>query len=269
VNPVLAARSISVRIGAKTLLDDVSLSLGFGEIVALVGPNGAGKSTLLRVLSGDLAPHAGTVHLNGRTLASYGPRALAGRRAVLSQSLNVVFPFTVAEIVRMGAGDGRGRRIDDLVEAALAEVDLGNFHERVITTLSGGEQQRAHFARVLVQLACGEAAHGPGLLLLDEPTANLDLRHQLDVMAAASARAARGVTVVAILHDLNLAALLARRIVVLDHGRIDSDGEPSRVITDAMLERVLGVANAVGRAPAQGTPFVLPHAARKLLPGKS
>jgi iron complex transport system ATP-binding protein len=269
VNPVLAATSISVRIGAKTLLDDVSLSLGFGEIVALVGPNGAGKSTLLRVLSGDLAPHAGTVHLHGRMLASYGPRALAGRRAVLSQSLNVAFPFTVGEIVRMGAGDGRRRRIDDLVEAALAEVDLGNFHERVITTLSGGEQQRAHFARVLVQLACGEAAHGPGLLLLDEPTANLDLRHQLDVMAAASARAARGVTVVAILHDLNLAALLARRIVVLDHGRIDSDGEPDRVITDAMLERVLGVANAVGRAPAQGTPFVLPHAARKLVPGKS
>jgi iron complex transport system ATP-binding protein len=122
---------------------------------------------------------------------------------------------------------------------------------------------------VLVQLACGEAAHGPGLLLLDEPTANLDLRHQLDVMAAASARAARGVTVVAILHDLNLAALLAKRIVVLDHGRIDSDGEPGRVITDAMLERVLGVANAVGRTPAEGTPFVLPHAARKLLPGKS
>ena len=267
MNPVLAATSISVKIGAKTLLDDVSLSLGFGEIVALVGPNGAGKSTLLRVLSGDLTPHAGTVHLNGRTLASYGPRALAGRRAVLSQSLNVAFPFTVAEIVRMGAGDGRG--IDDLVEAALAEVDLGNFHERVITTLSGGEQQRAHFARVLVQLACGEAAHGPGLLLLDELTANLDLRHQLDVMAAASARAARGVTVVAILHDLNLAVLLARRIVVLDHGRIDSDGEPGRVITDAMLERVLGVANAVGRAPAEGTPFVLPHAARKLLPGKS
>ena len=269
MNPVLAATSISVRIGAKTLLDDVSLSLGFGEIVALVGPNGAGKSTLLRVLSGDLAPHAGTVRLHGRTLAAYGPRALAGRRAVLSQGLNVAFPFTVAEIVRMGAGDGRGRRIDLLVEAALAEVDLGNFHERVITTLSGGEQQRAHFARVLVQLACGEAAHGPGLLLLDEPTANLDLRHQLDVMAAASARAARGVTVVAILHDLNLAALLASRIVVLDRGRIDSDGEPGRVITDAMLERVLGVANAVGRAPAEGTPFVLPHAARKLLPGKS
>ena len=268
MNPVLVATSIVVRIGAKTLLDDVALSLGPGEVVALVGPNGAGKSMLLRVLSGDLVPLAGSVRLNGRTRASYGPRALAGHRAVLSQSVSVAFPFTVAEIVRMGAGDGRGRRIDDLVEAALAEVDLGNFDERAITTLSGGEQQRAHFARVLVQLACGEATHGPGVLLLDEPTANLDLRHQLDVIAAAKSRAARGVTVVAILHDLNLAGLLAERIVVLNGGRIDSDGTPDQVITDAMLERVLGVADAVGRVPAEGTPFVLPHAARKLLPGK-
>jgi len=119
VNPVLVATSIVVRIGAKTLLDDVALSLGPGEVVALVGPNGAGKSTLLRVLSGDLVPLAGSVRLNGRTLASYGPRALAGHRAVLSQSVSVAFPFTVAEIVRMGAGDGRGRRIDDRIGESL------------------------------------------------------------------------------------------------------------------------------------------------------
>jgi iron complex transport system ATP-binding protein len=269
VNPALAATSITVRIGAKTLLDDVSLLLDPGEVVALVGPNGAGKSTLLRVLSGDLAPRTGSVRLNGRTLASYGPRALASYRAVLSQSLSVAFPFTVAEIARMGAGDGRSRQIDGLIDAVLAEVDLANFHERVITTLSGGEQQRAHFARVLVQLACGEEAHGPGVLLLDEPTANLDLRHQLDVIAAAKTRADRGVTVVAILHDFNLAALLAKLIVVLDGGRIDSDGTPDQVITDATIERVLGVTDAVGRVPAQGTPFVLPHVARKRLPGKT
>jgi iron complex transport system ATP-binding protein len=133
----------------------------------------------------------------------------------------------------------------------------------VITTLSGGEQQRAHLARVLVQLACGEADKGPGLLLLDEPTAALDLRHQLDVIAAVRTRAARGTTVVAILHDLNLAVLLARRIVVLDHGRIDADGPPDATITDAVLERVFGVAHAVGTVPVAGTPFILPHAARK------
>ena len=266
MNPLLAAKAVTVTIGGKTLLHDASLSLGSGEIVALVGPNGAGKSTLLRVLSGDLTPRAGSVHLNGRALASYTPRALAGHGAVLSQSVNVAFPFTVAEIVRMGASDGRGRRIDDMVEAALAEVDLANFHARVITTLSGGEQQRAHLARVLVQLACGETARGPGVLLLDEPTANLDLGHQLDVIAAAKSRAYRGAAVVAILHDLNLAALLAERLVVLNRGRIDSDGPADQVITDPMLGRVFGVADAVARIPAEGTPFVLPHGARKLLP---
>jgi iron complex transport system ATP-binding protein len=98
------------------------------------------KSTFLRVLSGDLASRAGSVRLKGRALASYGPRALAGHRAVLSQSLSIAFPFTVAEIVRMGAGDGRSRQVDGLIDAALAEVDLADFHERVMTTLSGGEQ---------------------------------------------------------------------------------------------------------------------------------
>ena len=159
---------------------------------------------------GDLAAGAGSVRLKGRALASYGARALAGHRAVLAQSVSVAFPFTVAEIVRMGAGDRHGRQVDDLVEAALNQVDLDDFHDRVITTLSGGEQQRAQFARVLVQLACGEAAHGPGVLLLDEPTASLDLRHQLDVIDAAKTCAARGVTVVAILHDLNLAVQSCR-----------------------------------------------------------
>ncbi len=260
---VLAANSITVQIGAKTLLDDVSLSLHPGEIAALVGPNGAGKSTLLRVLSGDLAPRAGVISLKGRELASYGSRALAGHRAVLSQNISVAFPFTVADIAGMGAGERRGRRIDDLIDAALNAVDLDGPRDRVITTLSGGEQQRAHFARVLVQLDCGEAAHGPGVLLLDEPTASLDLRHQLDVVAATRARAARGVTVVAILHDLNLAALLARRIVVLDSGRVDSDGPPAETITDAMLNRVFGVAEAVDCVPG-GVPFILPHAARKV-----
>jgi iron complex transport system ATP-binding protein len=263
--PALAAAEITVSIGAKTLLDGVSLSLAAGEIAALVGPNGAGKSTLLRVLSGDLVPRTGIVSLKGRALASYAPRALAAHRAVLSQSISVTFPFTVAEIVRMGAGERRGRQVDELVDAALAEVDLNDFHARVIATLSGGEQQRAHLARVLVQLACGEAANGPGILLLDEPTAALDLRHQLDVIAAAGTRAARGTTVVAILHDLNLAALLARRIVVLDRGRVDADGPPEATITNAVLQRVFGVAHAVGAVPAGGMPFILPHAARKAL----
>jgi iron complex transport system ATP-binding protein len=259
---VLEARSLSVQIGAARLLDDVSLAVAAGEVVALVGPNGAGKSTLLRALSGELAAHAGRVLLKGRDLGGYGPRALAEHRAVLSQSVSVTFPFTVAEIVRMGAGDRLGPRIDRMIEAALAEVDVTEFRERTITTLSGGEQQRVHLARALVQLACGEAAHGPGVLMLDEPTASLDLRHQLVVLGAARRRAEAGTAVVAILHDLNLAALFGGRIVVLHGGRIDCDGPAQTSIGNDMLTRVFGVDGAVGVVPPGGTPFVLPHAAR-------
>ena len=180
---------------------------------------------------------------------------------MLSQDITVVFPFTVAEVVRMGAGDRRGPRIEALVADALREVDLAALGERIITTLSGGEQQRAHFARVLVQLACGEAVHGPGVLMLDEPTASLDLRHQLDLLAATRRCAARGVTVIAILHDLNLAALFADR----DRGaqrrpRRRRRRRRARPSPTTMLAQVFKVGAAVGRAPPAGVPFVLPHA---------
>jgi iron complex transport system ATP-binding protein len=264
MTPVIAATSVTARVGAKMLLDDVSLAIAPGEIVALVGPNGAGKSTLLRVLAGELKPASGSVTLKGRATQSYTPRALAMHRAVLSQSTSVAFPFTVGEVVRMGAGDGHGRATDDLAARALGEVDLTAFGDRIIGTLSGGEQQRAHFARVLVQLACGEAAHGPGLLLLDEPTASLDLKHQLDMLEAVGRCARRGVAVAVILHDLNLAAMSAHRIVVLDQGRVAAAGTPAETVTDELLARVFKCSGAVGHAPPPGVPFVLPHAVRTI-----
>jgi heme transport system ATP-binding protein len=257
---VIAAASVTARVGAKILLDGVALGVAPGEVVALVGPNGAGKSTLVRVLAGELKPASGNVTLKGRAIQSYGPRELALHRAVLSQNVSVAFPFTVGEVVRMGAGDRHGRAINEFAERALADVDLAAFSDRIIGTLSGGEQQRAHFARVLVQLACGEAAHGPGLLLLDEPTASLDLKHQLDMLEAVGRCARRGVAVVVILHDLNLAAMSADRIVVLDQGRVAAAGTPAETVTDELLARVFKCRGAVGRAPAPGTPFVLPHA---------
>lgn len=257
-----SADGVTVRVGQKTLVNGVSLDVASGEIVALVGPNGAGKSTLLRVLSGELKPHAGAVFLKQRPITSYSPRELALRRAVLSQSVNVVFPFTVSEVVRMGAGDVRGRHVDALGSAALAEMDLTDLSDRIITTLSGGEQQRTHFARVLVQLALGEEAHGPGALLLDEPTSSLDLKHQLDFLDAVSRCAQRGVAVVIILHDLNLASMIADRIAVLHGGQLVAIGAPGETITDEMMSRVFGCANAVGRTPPAGVPFVLPHGLR-------
>ena len=259
MTPVIASENVTVRVGAKTLLDGVSLAVGAGETVALVGPNGAGKSTLMRVLAGGLKPTAGSVRLKERPLTAYAPRELAEHRAVLSHSVSVAFPFTVGEVVRMGAGDRHGRIVDELAEKALADVELASFRDRIITTLSGGEQQRAHFARVLVQLGCGETAHGPGVLLLDEPTASLDLKHQLDMLDAVRRCAARGIAAIAILHDLNLATLCADRIVVLDGGRVVAEGPPAATVTDDLLARVFKVATFVGRAPPSGVPFVLPH----------
>jgi iron complex transport system ATP-binding protein len=179
---------------------------------------------------------------------------------VLSQRNNIAFPFTVADVVRMGTDHQHGSKFESPVEAALAEVDLIDFADRIITTLSGGEQQRAHFARVLVQLAWGREHNGAGILLLDEPTAGLDLRHQLAMLESIRRRAKHGVLVITILHDLNLAALLADRIVVLNHGRIDCEGRPEETITDRMLERVFGIETKVTHVPASGRPFVLPHA---------
>jgi iron complex transport system ATP-binding protein len=255
---VIAAEAVTVRAGRATLLDGVDLAVAAGETVAIVGPNGAGKSTLLRVLSGELRPQGGRVRLKHEALAAYPPRTLSAHRAVLSQSVAVAFPFTVEEIVRMGAGDQHGRAADALVDAALAEVDLLACRHRVITTLSGGEQHRAHFARVLVQLGRGEQDHGPGVLLLDEPTAALDLRHQIDFVASTRARARAGTAVIAVLHDLNLAASLADRVVAMHRGRVAADGSPRTVITPDMLARVFDVALASCGLPV-GMPCVLPH----------
>jgi iron complex transport system ATP-binding protein len=264
MTPAIEVVSLSISFGRKRLLDNVSLAVDPGEMVALVGTNGAGKSTLLRALSGELAASHGSIRLRGRDLHSYRPRELSLHRAVLSQSLSVAFPFSVADVVRMGAGERSGPEIETLVDQALVQVDLEGFQSRNINTLSGGEQQRVHFARVLVQTSCGESAHGPGLMLLDEPTASLDLRHQLDLVAAVKSHAARGTTVIAILHDLNIAALFANRILVLHNGRVAADGSPNGVITDDFLRTTFGVSNAVSRIPDGGKPYVLPHHARKV-----
>ncbi len=254
---MLTVVSASVRVRQATLLSGVDLDFPGGETVAIVGPNGAGKSTLLRVLSGDQPCSEGRVLLKGRGQHLFSPRELAYHRAMLSQHVNVTFPFRVEEIVMMGAGEQTHAAAQPLVDAAIEEVGLGALRHRELPTLSGGEQQRAHFARVLVQLACGEAACGPGVLLLDEPTSSLDLRHQVGLLEVAKHRARSGFAVIAVLHDLNLAIRFADRIIVLNHGTIYADGRTVETITAELIHAVFSVRTTVGHD--DGYPFVLPQ----------
>lgn len=252
---LIEADAVCMKVRQATLLDRVSAQVHGGETVAIVGPNGAGKSTLLRLLSGDLRCTGGGVRLKGRDLASFSSRDLANHRVMLSQHVNVSFPFTVEEIVAMGAGDRPRSIAAPLVDAAIAELDLTPFRHRELPTLSGGEQQRAHFARILVQLACGEAEQGPGVLLLDEPTSSLDLRHQINLVETAKRRARTGTAVVAVLHDLNLAVRFADRIIVLRKGTVAADGSPAETITNEMIRDVFDVETSIGSE--DGQPYVL------------
>jgi iron complex transport system ATP-binding protein len=262
---ILQAQSISMRIGSATLADAIDLRIAAGEMVAIVGPNGAGKSTLLRMLSGDLRPTSGRIQLKQRDIGGYPPRQLAYHRAMLSQHVNVTFPFTVEEIVHMGAGDVGRATAQRLVDAALDEVGLADFSHRQLSTLSGGEQQRAHFARVLVQLASGEAQHGPGLLLLDEPTSSLDMRHQIDLVETAKQRAQNGTAVIAVLHDLNLAMRFADRIVLLHRGRLAVDGGRTDAITTETIRQIFEVDVRIDYTEG-GVPFLLPQTMRPAAP---
>ena len=250
-------RTTGVRLhrGEREILHGVDFEVRTGEVVALVGPNGAGKSTLLAALSGDHPISAGLVEIDGRPLDSWSTVALARRRAVLPQQHTVGFPFTARQVVQMGrAAWARTPRQDDderIVADAFATCDVTHLADRPFPALSGGERARVALARVLAQ--------DTETLLLDEPTAALDLGHQEAVMQVVRARADAGHAVVVVLHDLGLAAAFADRICVLDQGSIVADGRPGDVLTAELLGRVYRYPVTIGRHPETGTPLVLPR----------
>lgn len=257
---MFAVDHISLRYGARQVLADVSLTLARGELVIILGPNGAGKSTLLKVLTGDLEPDAGGVSFDGKPLARIALDELARERAVLSQSTGLNFPFTVFEVVRLGLEAGRGGlskiEAQRLLPRALKAVDLEGFEGRLHQQLSGGEQQRVHLARVLCQAWAGKP-DGTGFLLLDEPVSNLDIRHQLQTLEAVRRHVTGGGGALMILHDINLAALYADRLVMMADGRILRQGTPQEVLDRAAIRDVYGVDMPVEIAEGSGRPFAL------------
>lgn len=254
--PLLQAESLRYRAGRAVLVDGVSLDLPSGEVLALVGPNGAGKSTLLRMLAGELAPAAGQVRLDGQPLSAFAPAELALRRAVMPQQTLLQFAFTAREVVAMGraphlrAGRGDRRTDEAVIDAALARTDAAHLAARTYPSLSGGEQQRITLARVLAQET--------PLLLLDEPTASLDIRHQELVMQIARETAAAGGAVLAVLHDLNLAAASATRIAVLRAGRLAAIGPPREVLRAELLSEVFEHPLLVTDHPLRDCPLIVP-----------
>lgn len=253
----LTAKAVRAGYREREVLRGVDLQAGAGELVALVGPNGAGKSTLLRVLAGLVRPTSGTVTVDGVDIASLDRASVARHIAVVPQVFETLFPFTVREVVTLG----RTSRIGTLgllsasdvfaVRRALEELDSLDLADRRIDRISGGERQRAVLAMALAQEA--------EVLLLDEPTAHLDPAHQRAALEHVARLAReRGLVVVAVLHDLNLASALASRVVVLDDGAVVRDGDPRDVITAALVREVFGPGLTV--IAHDGRPFVLPAA---------
>ncbi len=262
--PAVALGGVTVVAGrgpaAARLLDGVDADFARGHFAVVLGPSGAGKSTLLRVATGLVRPAAGRVAYAGRPLAAFDPVALARTRAVLSQQIALAFPLTAAEVVLLGRAPHYARtpRAHDraVVDAALARVGLAERRDQPYPTLSGGERQKVQLARVLAQLWNDGADAAPGepsrVLFLDEPTASLDVHDQLAVLDLARDFVARGGTVVAVLHDLNVALRYADRVLVLDRGRVAYRGDDAEAVPQALLERVFRVRMHRLRDPESG-----------------
>jgi len=250
----IVVRDAGVQVDGVWILQDVSVSVCAGEVLALVGPNGAGKSTLLTVVAGDLAPTRGRVSIAGGEAGSWSALELARLRAVLTQESSVSFPFRSGQVVAMGrnpwAGTERSDEDDEAVRSAMRLTDVLDLSQRRYTSLSGGEKARVSLARILAQRT--------GIVLLDEPTAALDLRHQEDVMTIASGLAAAGRAVVVVLHDLSLAAAYADRVAVLAHGQLRAIGRPEEVFRRELVREVYGLDVEILQQESTGRPLIVP-----------
>jgi iron complex transport system ATP-binding protein len=258
MNPALRTENLTFAYKDKPVLDGISLSVEKGEMVGIIGPNGSGKTTLLKIFSAVLTGD-GAVELNGKNILTYGKRELSRLFAMVPQESQMLFPYTVAEIVLMGRASYHsplaleGERDLELARANMELTDCLSFADRYLHELSGGEKQRVIIARALAQ--------EPEILLLDEPSAFLDLKHQVQVFELMRRlNRERGLTIIAALHDLNLAALFCPRLILLRDGKIYRDGSPKEVLTEETIEEVYDIQVRIELDPSGGKPqlFIRP-----------
>lgn len=251
---MIEARGVTVEIAGKKLLDNVSLQLGAHETIVVIGQNGAGKSTLRKVLSGEQRLTNGAVWMNGKPLADIPLVARAKMRAVLPQESSLSFPFSVLEVVLMGRAPhvqtSETKHDYEIAKQALNAVEAAHLEARIYPTLSGGERQRVQMARVLTQIwEKPETANCDRFLLLDEPTASLDLAHQHQTLRIVRRLTRQKIGALIILHDLNLAAQYADRVVLLKSGKIIADDHPRRALTAELIEQTLAVSVTIAAHP--------------------
>ncbi|WP_144820404.1 heme ABC transporter ATP-binding protein [Marinobacter piscensis] len=256
---LLRVDNASVRLGGRQIVDRLDFQLDAGELLVVLGPNGAGKSTLLKALAGEYKIHAGSVALAGKALKDWTGKCLARQRAVMPQRVEVNFPLTVEEIVRLGRPPEPLSKSQPILEELMALLDITHLQSRLAPGLSGGEQQRVQLARVLAQVW---DTRKPVLLLLDECTSALDPAHQQQVFSLLRKLAwQRGFAVLAVAHDLNLAARFADRLLLLHEGQCHSSGEPLDVLTESALAEVYGLSARILNLE-EGYPLVVPRDGR-------
>jgi iron complex transport system ATP-binding protein len=257
---MISVEDVSAGYASRPVLRNVTLRVARGDFVGLIGPNGCGKTTLLRVISGVLPPSAGRVRLRGSDLRKIGSRKLARAMACLPQHFSLDLAFTVRELVLMGRSPhlprigGETRRDFEIVQSAMDLAALSHLADRLITEISGGERQRVLIAMCLAQ--------EPEVLLLDEPASHLDIAHQLSVLdLIAKLNRQTGMTVVAVFHDLNLAAEYCQRLLVLNEGRVEALGRPQDVLTAEMILRVYKARVSIQPNPLSHKPHLVLTAA--------
>jgi iron complex transport system ATP-binding protein len=253
---LLEAKNLSFDYGSKSVLRDLDLSCKAGESIGLIGPNGAGKTTLLRLFMGLVSPSTGEVELCGENLRQLRRKEIARRVSLVPQDVALSFALTVREVVSMGRNPHLGRfepegdKDIEIVQHALEVTEVEVLADRAVDTLSGGERQRVLIARALAQET--------PVLLLDEPTANLDLCHQLEVLQLLKKLTSKGVCAVAAIHDLSLASRFFDRLLLVSNQQIVADGSPESVLTEENLWRYFRIRAVIEQAPEGGGLSVIP-----------
>lgn len=252
---MLIASNVHFCIKKRPIVEQISLELNPGEILAILGPNGAGKSTFFKILSGDIECKQGDVKYNGQSIRTLSPKNLAAIRAVMPQHSQVNFPFTVQEVVELGLITANSKKPSSLIEEVLTVTNTGHLKDRIFNSLSGGEKQRVQLARALVQI--WETKPFPRFLLLDEPSSSLDIAQQHAMLSILQKLKSRNIGILVILHELNLAAHYADKIALIKNGAITKIGKVEEVLEETILEKAFDHPIQLITNPRMGRLFVV------------